>query len=96
MAIVSATLQHEHDIASLMADELQAAEARFGLIVAAEFLSEAVRTIAGLDQTSTLEVWQEFCLRVDHAIDRAGTARTRPQSDRSADPNVINRNGELS
>jgi hypothetical protein len=46
MAIVSATLQHNHAEASAMADELHAAEARFGLVVAAQFLTDAVRTIS--------------------------------------------------
>lgn len=78
-----------------MVDELQVAEARFGLVVAAQFLSEAVRTIAWLEATTDDEVWQEFCLRVDQAIDRASTAGARHQSDRFIDSTLTHRNGEL-
>jgi hypothetical protein len=80
MAIVSATLQHNHAEASAMADELHAAEARFGLVVAAQFLTDAVRTISSSEVGTTAdEVWQEFCIRADQAIERAASRTLRAE-----------------
>jgi hypothetical protein len=71
IAIVSCTVQQKHETATALASGLNAEEARFAVIVVAEYLSQAVRIIAGHEMTTVDDVWQQFCMTAAHAIERA-------------------------
>lgn len=70
MAIVSATIQRDHDRAQEYLRELAAPEARFALAVTAEYLSEAIHRLALMRDDTADEVWQRYCLQCELAIQR--------------------------
>jgi hypothetical protein len=58
-------------MARSLSRELNVDQARFAVVVVAELLIDAIRTIAMAGPRTADEIWQATCARINEAVNRA-------------------------
>jgi hypothetical protein len=71
LAIVTATLERDNSTAQVLAAELDADDAQFGVLILAELLTQALYDVGAADETPASDVWQYYCRRAEDAAQRA-------------------------